>query len=94
MKRTMTMEERKAAGIKAAREKAENDRKMGGRAVPRAKKAGNAEGVDGVVDVAKGGKDAKGGKGGKDVKVGKEAKEVNGAKGGKEVNGEVDGKAA
>lgn len=45
-KKGMTMEERKAAGIKAAREKAENDRKMGGRAAPKKKK------VDKVVDGA------------------------------------------
>lgn len=79
------MEERKSAGIKAAREKAENDRKMGGRAPGRVKKAADAAGADGVVDGAKGGKQVDGIKG---------AKEASGAKGGKEVNGELDGKAA
>lgn len=74
MKRTMTMEQRKAAGIKAAREKAEIDRKLGGRAPVRAKKAeGEVNGV----------------KSGKEMGGAKEAKEVNGAKGGKEVNGEA-----
>lgn len=79
----MTMEQRKAAGIKAAREKAENDRKLGGRAPVKAKK------VDGEVNGVgpKGGKEASGGKEG-----GKEAKEINGVKGGKEVDGVVDGK--
>lgn len=86
MKRTMTMEQRKAAGIKAAREKAENDRKMGGRAPARVKKA------EGEVNGVKSGNEVDGTKGGKEMggaKGGKEAKEVNGAKGGKEVNGEV-----
>lgn len=83
MKRTMTMEQRKAAGIKAAREKAEIDRKLGGRAPVRAKKAeGEANGV-------KSGKEAGGTKDGKEMGGAKEAKEVNGPKGGKEVNGEA-----
>lgn len=44
-KRTMSMEERKAAGIKAARERAANDRKLGGRPTPaRSKKAVETDG--------------------------------------------------
>jgi len=89
MKRTMTMEERKAAGIKAAREKVENDRKMGGRAPPRVKKP---EGAGGEVIGVKGAKDINGAKGGKEGNAMKGGKEVSGAKGGKEVNGEVDAK--
>ncbi len=85
MKRTMTMEQRKTAGIKAAREKAENDRKMGGRAPPRVKKAENAEGAGAEVNGVKGAKEVGGAKSGK---------EAGGVKGEKEVNGVVDGKAA
>ena len=47
------MEERKAAGIKAAREKAANDRKMGGKAAPRAKKPVDGGKVDGEVNGVK-----------------------------------------
>ena len=83
------MEQRKAAGIKAAREKAEIDRKMGGRAPARVKKA---EGVE--VNGVKGGKDVVGAKGGKEAGGAKGEKEVKGGKETKEVNGEVDGKAA
>lgn len=83
----MTMEQRKAAGIKAAREKAENDKKLGGSAPVRGKKVEGGE-VNGVGGGAKGGKEAKEGKGAK------EAKEINGVKGGKEVDGVVDGKGA